>query len=93
VPFTGQVAEEIGDLLFAHLVRVTFVKHDKAPNPIHIRLFGPDAVMLHPRCQRTRSSSFGFAGVDRSLKIDDAVAEGVIERRFYQGRAPKAIPN
>ena len=42
-----QVAEESGDLFFAHLLRVTFiVEEDEPANPINIGLFGADAVAL-----------------------------------------------
>ena len=44
------MAQKLGDFHFTHLFRVLSpVKEDKAPNPIHIRFFGSDAVMLYPQ--------------------------------------------
>lgn len=44
----SEMCEELGDLVFAHLVWVALVvKEDEAPYPIDVRLLGADRIMFH----------------------------------------------
>ena len=55
--------QERGDLDLAHGVRVTLaVKNDELPDPVHIRLFDPDALMPHPQRPAHFFQKFGLAG-------------------------------
>ena len=56
-----KVAEESGNLFFAHLLRMTFfVEEDETANPIKIGLLGADAVALNAQMPADALEEFGW---------------------------------
>ena len=55
-----KVAEESGNLFFAHLLRVTFfVEEDETANPIDVSLFSANAVAFHAQVPADTIEEFG----------------------------------
>ena len=55
-----KVAEESGNLFFAHLLRMTFfVEEDETANPIDVSLFSADAVAFDAQVPADAIEEFG----------------------------------
>lgn len=60
-PVEVKMAEECGDLFFAHFFRVTFVvKENETPDPIEVGLLGTDAVAFDPEVPANAVEEFGW---------------------------------
>jgi hypothetical protein len=58
--FNGKVAKEGGDVRFAHFVGVALaMKEDETSNPVDVRLFGAQTVMLDPQMPADSVEQFG----------------------------------
>ena len=65
-----EVTQEIGDLFFAHLLRVTFiVEEDEPANPIDVGLFGANAVAFDAQVPADAVEEFGWRVTGRGRRI------------------------
>jgi hypothetical protein len=90
-----QVAEESGDLFFAHLLRVTLiVEEDETANPIDVSLFSANAVAFHAQVPADAIEKFGWrcASLRRRIFRD---AKGIIRLgkngKGNPGRLPPVV--
>jgi hypothetical protein len=90
-----EMAQEGGDLFFAHLLRVTFiVEEDEAANPINAGLFGANAVAFDPQVPADAIEEFGWRSAGRGRRIF-CEAKGIIslgnDGKSERGRLPPVV--